>query len=68
MFRTTQHVPTRAAEINTEYAATYRAKPEQVRLAAEDAMNVPLGPVCEAGLNKGRIKARPWRRSTKTTA
>jgi branched-chain amino acid transport system substrate-binding protein len=40
---------------NTDYAATYREKPEQFASLAYDAMNVLLGSVCEAGLNKGRI-------------
>ena len=40
---------------NIDYATTYREKPEQFASLAYDAMNVLLGSVCEAGLNKGRI-------------
>ena len=42
-------------KFNTDYAATYQEKPEQFASLAYDAMNVLLGSVCEAGLNKGRI-------------
>jgi len=42
-------------KFNSDYAATYREKPEQFASLAYDAMNVLLGSVCEAGLNKGRI-------------
>jgi ABC-type branched-subunit amino acid transport system substrate-binding protein len=42
-------------KFNTDYAATYREMPEQFASLAYDAMNVLLGSVCEAGLNKGRI-------------
>jgi ABC-type branched-subunit amino acid transport system substrate-binding protein len=42
-------------KFNTDYAATYHQKPEQFASLAYDAMNVLLGSVCEAGLNKGRI-------------
>ena len=42
-------------KFNTDYAATYHEKPEQFASLAYDAMNVLLGSVCEAGLNKGRI-------------
>ena len=42
-------------KFNTDYAAIYHEKPEQFASLAYDAMNVLLGSVCEAGLNKGRI-------------
>jgi branched-chain amino acid transport system substrate-binding protein len=42
-------------KFNADYAATYHQKPEQFASLAYDAMNVLLGSVCEAGLNKGRI-------------
>jgi branched-chain amino acid transport system substrate-binding protein len=42
-------------KFNTDYAATFHQKPEQFASLAYDAMNVLLGSVCEAGLNKGRI-------------
>jgi branched-chain amino acid transport system substrate-binding protein len=42
-------------KFNADYAATYHEKPEQFASLAYDAMNVLLGSVCEAGLNKGRI-------------
>ena len=42
-------------KFNTGYAATYHEKPEQFASLAFDAMDVLLGSVCEAGLNKGRI-------------
>ncbi len=42
-------------KFNTDYAATYHEKPEQFASLAYDAMNILLGSVCEAGLNKGRI-------------
>jgi branched-chain amino acid transport system substrate-binding protein len=42
-------------KFNSDYAATYREKPEQFASLAYDAMNVLLGSVCAAGLNKGRI-------------
>ena len=42
-------------KFNADYAATYHVKPEQFASLAYDAMNVLLGSVCEAGLNKGRI-------------
>jgi branched-chain amino acid transport system substrate-binding protein len=42
-------------KFNTDYAARYREKPEQFASLAYDAMNLLLGSICEAGLNKGRI-------------
>ncbi len=42
-------------KFNTDYAAKYREKPEQFASLAYDAMNLLLGSICEAGLNKGRI-------------
>ena len=42
-------------KFTAEYATTYHQKPEQFASLAYDAMNVLLGSVCEAGLNKGRI-------------
>ena len=55
-FPMTEHVPDpRWQKFNADYAATYREKPEQFASLAYDAMNVLLGSVCEAGLNKGRI-------------
>jgi branched-chain amino acid transport system substrate-binding protein len=42
-------------KFNDAYAATYGQKPEQFASLAYDAMNVLLGSVCEAGLNKARI-------------
>jgi len=42
-------------KFNSDYAAAYHEKPEQFASLAFDAMNVLLGSVCEAGLNKGRI-------------
>jgi len=42
-------------KFNSDYAAAYQQKPEQFASLAYDAMNVLLGSVCEAGLNKARI-------------
>ncbi len=42
-------------KFNSDYAAKYHEKPEQFASLAYDAMNVLLGSICEAGLNKARI-------------
>ena len=42
-------------KFNSDYAATYKEKPEQFASLAYDAMNVLLNSICEAGLNKARI-------------
>jgi branched-chain amino acid transport system substrate-binding protein len=42
-------------KFNGDYAEKYHEKPEQFASLAYDAMNVLLGSICEAGLNKARI-------------
>ena len=42
-------------KFNGDYAQKYNQKPEQFASLAYDAMNVLLGSICEAGLNKARI-------------
>jgi ABC-type branched-subunit amino acid transport system substrate-binding protein len=42
-------------KFNADYAVKYNEKPEQFASLAYDAMNVLLGSICEAGLNKARI-------------
>jgi ABC-type branched-subunit amino acid transport system substrate-binding protein len=42
-------------KFNGDYALKYNEKPEQFASLAYDAMNVLLGSICEAGLNKARI-------------
>ncbi len=42
-------------KFNADYAVKYQEKPEQFASLAYDAMNVLLGSICEAGLNKARI-------------
>jgi branched-chain amino acid transport system substrate-binding protein len=42
-------------EFNSNYALRYQEKPEQFASLAYDAMNVLLGAICQAGLNKARI-------------
>ena len=42
-------------KFNSDYAEKYREKPEQFASLAFDAMNVLLGSICQAGLNKARI-------------
>ena len=42
-------------KFNGDYALKYHEKPEQFASLAYDAMNVLLGSICEAGLNKARI-------------
>jgi substrate-binding family protein len=42
-------------KFNGDYAQKYSEKPEQFASLAYDAMNVLLGSICEAGLNKARI-------------
>jgi branched-chain amino acid transport system substrate-binding protein len=52
--------PTRSDEkwvsFNQRYQAQYGEKPEQFAALAYDAMNVLLGSICRAGLNRARIQ------------
>jgi branched-chain amino acid transport system substrate-binding protein len=41
---------------NQRYAAQYSEKPEQFAALAYDAMNILLGSICRAGLNRARIQ------------
>ena len=43
-------------EFNAHYEAQFHEKPDQFAALAYDAMQVLLGAICRAGLNKGRIR------------
>jgi ABC-type branched-subunit amino acid transport system substrate-binding protein len=43
-------------EFNTRYEARYEEKPDQFAALAYDAMQILLGAICRAGLNRGRIR------------
>jgi len=43
-------------EFNAHYDALYHEKPDHFAALAYDAMQVLLGAICKAGLNKGRIR------------
>ena len=52
--------PTRSdpvwVDFNQRYTAQFQEKPEQFAALAYDAMNVLLGSICRAGLNRARIQ------------
>ncbi len=43
-------------DFNTRFAARYHATPDQFASLAYDAMRVLLNAICQAGLNRGRIR------------
>ena len=43
-------------DFNTRFAARYDTKPDQFASLAYDAMHVLLNAICQAGLNRGRIR------------
>ncbi len=47
---------TRWKEFNLRFSARYNEKPEQFSALAYDAMQVLLRAICQAGLNRGRIR------------
>ncbi len=47
---------TRWTDFNTRFIARYSEKPEQFAALAYDAMQVLLRAICQAGLNRGRIR------------
>jgi branched-chain amino acid transport system substrate-binding protein len=43
-------------QFNTDYESLYHEKPDHFAALAYDAMQILLGAICRAGLNKGRIR------------